>query len=91
MRSLQGQGVGAWHEAIPVSDKYAMEPSEFRLASCMRLGQAMPFGKWIDHCDCGCQLDEEGYHLLTYASTVVDLCGHITESCLYGVNVSTTC
>ena len=39
--------------------------SEFRLASCMRLGQAIPFGKWIDHCDCGCQLDEEGYHLLT--------------------------
>ena len=65
MRSLQGRGAGAWLEAIPVSDKYAMEPSEFRLASCMRLGQAMPFGKWIDHCDCGCQLDEEGYHLLT--------------------------
>ena len=67
MRSLQGRGVGAWLEAIPVSDKYAMEPSEFRLASCMRLDQAMPFGKWIDHCDCGCQLDEEGYHLLTVA------------------------
>ena len=53
--------------AIPVSDKYAMEPSEYIIivVSCMRLGQAMPFGKWIDHCDCGCQLDEEGYHLLT--------------------------
>ena len=25
----------------------------------------MPFSKWIYHCDCGCQLDEEGYHLLT--------------------------
>ena len=30
MRSLQGRGAGAWLEAIPVSDKYAMEPSEFR-------------------------------------------------------------
>ena len=31
MRSLQGLGAGVWLEAIPVSDRYAMEPSEFRL------------------------------------------------------------
>ena len=24
----------------------------------------MPSSKWIDHCDYGCQLDKEGYHLL---------------------------
>ena len=65
IRSLHGKGAGAWLEVIPTSDKNALKPNEFRVASCMRLGAGLPFSRLLKTCDCGTELDREGYHLLT--------------------------
>ena len=65
LRSVQGQGAGGWLEVIPTSDKYAIRSNEFSLASHLRLGLALPFTNFINECDCGKELDKNGYHLLT--------------------------
>ena len=65
LRSLQGKGAGAWLEAVPSSQKLALKPSEFRLASFLRLGHFMPFSSLINNCNCGRPVDDSGYHLLT--------------------------
>ncbi|XP_062500057.1 uncharacterized protein LOC134177291 [Corticium candelabrum] len=65
IRSLHGKGAGAWLEVIPTSDKNALKPNEFRVASCMRLGAGLPFSRLLKTCDCGTEVDREGYHLLT--------------------------
>ena len=65
LRSLQGKGAGAWLEAVPSSQKLALKPSEFRLASFLRLGHSMPFSSLINNCNCGRPVDDSGYHLLT--------------------------
>ena len=61
IRSLTGHGAGAWLETIPTTDKHALKPNEFRLASHLRLGNSLPFNQWLKTCD----LDKHGYHLLT--------------------------
>ena len=63
--SLQGTGAGAWIEAVPTSSKFAMNPTEFRLAAFLRLGIPMPFSSCLVKCDCNATLDNEGYHLMT--------------------------
>ena len=65
LRSLQGKGAGAWLESVPTSDKFAMNKNEFQIAAFLRLGQAMPFNSCVTHCNCGRELDADGYHLLT--------------------------
>ena len=65
LKSLQGRGAGAWLDVIPTSAKYALKTNEFSLASYLRLGVALPFTNWIKKCDCGHDLYEYGYHLLT--------------------------
>ena len=67
LRSVQGRGAGGWLEVIPTSDtcKYAIRSNEFSLASHLRLGSALPFTNFINECDCGKELDKDGYHLLT--------------------------
>ena len=65
LRSVQGRGAGGWLEVIPTSDKYAIRSNEFSLASHLRLGLALPFTNFINECDCGKELDKNGYHLLT--------------------------
>ena len=52
-RSLQGQGAAAWLAAIPSSDKFALLPSKFQLAVCLRLGLSLPFQSWVTECECG--------------------------------------
>ena len=42
-----------------------MSPKEFGLASRLRLGLHMPGNNWITQCECGKDVDREGYHLLT--------------------------
>ena len=54
-----------WLGSIPTSDKNALKPSEFCLASCLRIGQPLSYSKWITECHCGTEIDEYGYHLLT--------------------------
>ena len=65
LRSLHGRGAGAWLDVIPTSAKHALKTNEFSLASYLRLGVVLPFTNWIKNCDCGHDLDEYGYHLLT--------------------------
>ena len=65
MRSLQGRGAGGWLETVPTSDKHALKQNEFRLASCLRLGVCLPFSQLLVKCECGAELDREGYHLIT--------------------------
>ena len=65
LRSLQGRGAGDWLDAIPTSDRHALKTNDFSIASYLRLGLALPFTKWVKVCDCGQQLDQQGYHLLT--------------------------
>ena len=65
LRSAQGRGSGAWLEALPSSDRYALISKDFRLASFLRLGLPMPFKSCINKCECGVELDGTGYHLLT--------------------------
>ena len=65
LRSLQGKGAGAWLNVIPTSDKHAVKSNQFSLACYLRLGLAFPFINWIRTCDCGHDLDEQGFHLLT--------------------------
>ena len=63
--SIYGQEASAWLDTIPTSDKNALKPSEFCLASYLRIGQPLSYSKWITKCDCGAEIDEHGYHLLT--------------------------
>ena len=65
LRSLQGRGAGAWLDVFTTSAKHALKTNEFSLASYLRLGVALPFTNWIKKRDCGHDLDEYGYHLLT--------------------------
>ena len=65
LRSVQGRGAGGWLEVIPTSDKYAIRSNKFSLASHLRLGLALPFTNFFNECDCGKELDKNGYHLLT--------------------------
>ena len=65
IRSCQGCGAGSWLQAIPSAPKFVQKPSEFQLASSLRLGIPLPFSQVITQCDCGACLDEHGYHLLT--------------------------
>ena len=56
-----------------------LKTNEFSLASYLRLGVALLFTNWIRKCDCGHDLDEYGYHLLT-CKYGVDLCGLTIQS-----------
>ena len=38
LRSVQGKGSGSWLEAVPSSEKLALNPSEFCLAALLRIG-----------------------------------------------------
>ena len=63
--SLQGVGPGACLDSIPLSAKFAIKPGDFRLATRMRLGCEMPLGSVVSTCECGKDIDSDGYHLLT--------------------------
>ena len=63
-RLLQGLGAGAWLDSIPSSAKLALKPSDFCLAMRMRLGLEMPLGSVVPICECGKDIDKDGYHLL---------------------------
>ena len=63
--SAQDRGSRAWLEALPSSDRYALIAKDFRIASFLRLSLPMPFKSCINKCECGVELDETGYHLLT--------------------------
>ncbi|XP_062508840.1 uncharacterized protein LOC134185080 [Corticium candelabrum] len=65
LRSLRGNGAGAWLTAIPESTNLAFEPYEYRLACLLRMGLQLPAVSWIQECNCGSVLDDMGYHLLT--------------------------
>ena len=80
--SLQGQGAGAWLAAIPSSDKFALLPSEFQLAVCLRLGLSLPFQSWITECECGKSTDIisllANLGEVPYGLTIIWLMGGVT-------------
>ena len=43
--SLTGRGAGAWLKIIPTTDKHALKPNEFRLASHLWLGNSLPLNQ----------------------------------------------
>ena len=45
--------------------EFALSPSEFRLATCMRLGLALSTQDFVSNLDCGASLDPSGFHLLS--------------------------
>ena len=49
----------------PYFRKFAMNKNEFQIAAFLRLGQPMPFNSCVTHCNCGRELDADGYHLFT--------------------------
>ena len=65
LRSVRGRGAGAWIQAIPSPNEFALSPCEFRIATCLRLGLALPFQHWVSICNCGTTVDDLGFHLLT--------------------------
>ena len=62
LSSLQGKGAGTWLLAVPTSSVVALCPCNYCLAKLMRLGCMMPVVS--GQCDCGKELDQEGYHLV---------------------------
>ena len=65
LRSSKGKGAGAWLNAIPTSEAFALSSCEFRLASFLRLGLPISLSNWTTTCNCGADIDDSGYHLLT--------------------------
>ena len=49
--------------AILSSSRVALSPHDFRLATMMRLGCDIP--ALSNCCDCGKEMDIQGYHLIT--------------------------
>ena len=65
LRSSKGKRAGAWLNAIPTSEAFALSSCEFRLASFLRLGLPTSLSSWITICNCGADVDDSSYHLLT--------------------------
>ena len=68
LRSSKGKGAGAWLNAIPTSEVFALDTHEFRLPTFLRLGLSIHLFDWMITCNCGATLDGSGYHLLTCKS-----------------------
>ena len=49
----------------PYFGKFAMNKNEFQIAAFLRIGQAIAFNYCVTHCDCGREMDADGYYLLT--------------------------
>lgn len=64
LRSVMAKESGSWIQAIPTSHELALQPREYRLAACLRLGLPLPVEK-LTTCNCGSPIDCHGYHLLT--------------------------
>ena len=47
MRSVWGQGAGAWIQAVLTSDELTFNACEFCLVTCLRLGLPLPFHDWV--------------------------------------------
>ena len=61
LRSIQGRGARTWINDIPISQRFALKPKEFQLATFLRLGLPVDSSKWITRCDCEKDLDSDGY------------------------------
>ena len=64
IRSLKGKGASAWISAIPTSPSLALNSGEYRLVSFLRFGLLI-FPDWMENCNCGLNIDDSGYHLIT--------------------------
>ena len=64
LRSLQGNGAGAWINAVPTSQSFALNSCKYRLTSSARLGLPI-FPNFAEKCDHGAATDSSGYHLIT--------------------------
>ena len=65
LRSVRGKSAGSWLSALPTDEEFALSTYNFRLATLLRLGMPIPLSDWSGSCNCGTQLDNSGYHLLT--------------------------
>ena len=87
-RSLRGRGAGSWLDTVPSSPKLALEPSEIRLASLVRLGCCLTSQSLLGKCDCGRSVDINGYHLLTCKTGGGPVHTHTMLSQLCGLTAS---
>ena len=65
LRSAGGPDAGAWLDAIPQSRELSLSNAEFQTAALLRLGADLPILRHIRECNCGVQMEADGYHLLT--------------------------
>ena len=82
-RSLQGVGAGAWLDSMPLSTKFALKPVKFHLATRLRLGCEIPLGSVISTCNCGKDVDGDGYHFLTCKTGGGPIWSHETLSSIW--------
>ena len=66
LRSVMGKGAGAWIQTVPTNDDIAFSACEFLIATSLPLGPPLPSHNWVQHCNCGAELDKFGFHLITY-------------------------
>ena len=82
LRSLKGKGAGAWIISIPTSPSLPLNSGEYRLVGFLRLGLPI-FPDWAKNGNCESNIDDSGYHLLTYKLNRA-LFGLMNQSRLYG-------
>ena len=83
LRSVQGNSAGAWLSALPTNQEFALSPYDFRLATLLHLEMPIPLSDWSGSCNCGTQLDNSGYHLLTCKTGEGPVWSHDTYHCCY--------
>ena len=75
---LQGSGVGAWLQALSIFRKFVLQSQEFKLASNLlhEIGASYAVCWLMEKCDCGKQLDPDGYITSLLVRLVVVRSGH---------------
>ena len=63
--STTSKGAGAWLNAIPTSEVFALNSYKFCLGFFLRLGLPTVFSSWTTTCNCGALIDDSKYHFLT--------------------------
>ena len=67
LRSAACSETEAWLDALPSSRELSFTSAEFQTAALLRLEGVIPMLRRIRRCNCGAEVDELGYHIITCA------------------------
>ena len=67
LRSAACSEAGASLDALPSSRELSFTSAEFQTATLLRLGGSIPMLRQIRRCNCGAEVDDLGYHVITCA------------------------